>query len=609
MPQSSWRRVATSASDSRNVNSLVVVVLLIFSGLITLPSQSAYASSLQHFDIVRVQNAGIVVDGEPEDWFGIAPVGIDSCCDSRAPGADLKSIRTVADQRNVYFMIEVYDPPPRHDYIVELWTEKMEEVHVHSHEPYPIINFAGDGEEGLGKCEVAIDRVVEFRVPLSVLRNPSQIRVKLVWAWDWDTKTDLDSMDVTSFLSVVPEVSEEEAKTMLKRIELLIDWTKQRNIGRSDGLVVQHAMIQRALEAGNFKEAYQLATDAIANPFMIHVDGDGNDWTGIPSIGMESRAPFKAMYAIADTENTYFMIATSGLSPHVDYSIELSTEEMPAFRVHTVMQGDMNIFDDFSGIGLAQVAVGEVVEFRVPLASVTVCILPDTKAGICLVWSQSEIYLRNACTVSGCVDLTQASDLPGSRFAFGIAVEIPQLEEKASTATDAIRDARSSIQKAETEARTYGLETSRMLLLNATRAFQNGDFDLASTLALQAKEIADAVKPQSYNEAKELLATAGALKSRALTSTFTSSEARTLVQQALELYDSAETAFSRNDFSLARDDAKMAAILFEKAFAAEESYERTEEQMFNCLPVAVLLALATVGVFLFWKKIRRVGSV
>ena len=76
--------------------------------------------------------------------------------------------------------------------------------------------------------------------------------------------------------------------------------------------------------------------------------------------------------------------------------------------------------------------------------------------------------------------------------------------EKALAATVAINNANASIQAALLVGRSKGIENAKALLLNASLAFEKGDYDLAIMFAEQAKEAADlATYPESRREALE----------------------------------------------------------------------------------------------------------
>jgi hypothetical protein len=185
------------------------------------------------------------------------------------------------------------------------------------------------------------------------------------------------------------------------------------------------------------------------------------------------------------------------------------------------------------------------------------------------------------------------------------------------TATSAIERANASMRAALAEGRTEGIDNARSLLLNASSAFQKGDYDAALALAQQAMEVADsATFPEAYYEAKDLLLKAMDLKSRASTSNFTSPDAQSLVQRAESAYGLAVAAFVNSEYVAATHHAKTAVRLFEEAFSAEQNYpatlEATQRQAFNYTIIgavsAVILAVVVACIVRKRSKKRRQRS-
>jgi len=74
--------------------------------------------------------------------------------------------------------------------------------------------------------------------------------------------------------------------------------------------------------------------------------------------------------------------------------------------------------------------------------------------------------------------------------------------ERISLATTAIEEAKASIQRAETEGRTEGLDRAKALLVNSSAALDKGDYAAALAFAKQAKEAADSAVRASKTQTK-----------------------------------------------------------------------------------------------------------
>jgi hypothetical protein len=181
-------------------------------------------------------------------------------------------------------------------------------------------------------------------------------------------------------------------------------------------------------------------------------------------------------------------------------------------------------------------------------------------------------------------------------------------------ATSAIEGANASIGAALAEGRIEGLDRARSLLLNATRAFESGDYHAALAYAQEAKEIADsAAHPQAYYEARELLLKALDLEKRASAEHFTCPEAQQLIQRAKSAYSLAAAAFVKNDYAATTHHAKTAVRLFEEAFSVEQNYPATLEAQqrqtsSHILIGAISALIIVVAVYTLRRKTRRAGT-
>jgi len=180
------------------------------------------------------------------------------------------------------------------------------------------------------------------------------------------------------------------------------------------------------------------------------------------------------------------------------------------------------------------------------------------------------------------------------------------------TTAAAIDRANASIRTALAEGRTESLDNASSLLLNASSAFEKGDYDTALALAQQAKEAADsATYPQAYYEARDLLLKAMDLRSRASAENFTCPEAEQLVRQAESAYSLAATAFVNDDYAAATHHAQTAILLFEEALSVEQNYpaslEAQQRQAFNYALIGVVsgITLAVLAIYTARKRTKK----
>ena len=177
------------------------------------------------------------------------------------------------------------------------------------------------------------------------------------------------------------------------------------------------------------------------------------------------------------------------------------------------------------------------------------------------------------------------------------------------SATLTIDEAKTSIERAANEGRTDGLDKARLLLDDASAAFKRGEYDLARSLAEQARDSARrAVFPKIYHEAKELLAKAQQLRSAVAASTYSSPEAQGLLRQALLACDTAELSFLRKEFNVAADSARSAIALFEKAALAEQRHREAVEaqrQLSNYIVVGSVLCIGLAAAYVLRRRAHQ----
>lgn len=122
-----------------------------------------------------VELIGLNIDGNPNDWDEILPLSTDEKGDNLFENGDLKSIYAVMNNRYLYIMVEIYDEeiekakPP----LIEIDTNLDEErdyklsidkvENIQTHESHSI--------------ESAIDKVIEYRVPLENIDYPIEFNI------------------------------------------------------------------------------------------------------------------------------------------------------------------------------------------------------------------------------------------------------------------------------------------------------------------------------------------------------------------------------------------------------------------------------------------------
>ena len=136
----------------------------------------------------------IKIDGNPDDWKGIPPiatappggVAVD------APGIDLKALYGMRDDQFLYLMVEVYDPPitlqpggilggiyfPRFIFFLNADTEEQYGLGIYL--PYTgqmDVTSMSRSQVFATLYTLAYGNVLELRVPLALLDNPSRLSV------------------------------------------------------------------------------------------------------------------------------------------------------------------------------------------------------------------------------------------------------------------------------------------------------------------------------------------------------------------------------------------------------------------------------------------------
>ncbi|MCG2776340.1 MAG: endo-1,4-beta-xylanase [Desulfobacterales bacterium] len=137
----------------------------------------------------------IKIDGNPGDWKSIQPIATapPGGVQVDAPGIDLKALYGMRDDEYLYLMVEVYDPPitlqpggiiggvsfPQ--FLFDLETGQGRRHHLRTYLPYTgqmdIYNLTGPAQILATLYTIAYGKVLELRVPLALLDNPSRVSV------------------------------------------------------------------------------------------------------------------------------------------------------------------------------------------------------------------------------------------------------------------------------------------------------------------------------------------------------------------------------------------------------------------------------------------------
>jgi pimeloyl-ACP methyl ester carboxylesterase len=138
----------------------------------------------------------IEIDGKGEDWQRYTPVGTDPQGDTTGgPHTDMKAVFVERGPNYAHLMVESYDPPLMKDATIELNLELTDDeqgtwlLHTNINSDGSLfgwIDIDGDGEweEYLISGEtLAWANVMELRIPLQQLRNPTRMRVTFVNFW------------------------------------------------------------------------------------------------------------------------------------------------------------------------------------------------------------------------------------------------------------------------------------------------------------------------------------------------------------------------------------------------------------------------------------------
>lgn len=138
----------------------------------------------------------INIDGEGQDWHLYEPAATDPQGDTiGGPHTDMKAVFAETDSNYAYCMVEAYDPPLLSEATIELNLDLVSadgntwELHTNIHSDgsfHAWVDTNNDGiweEYPISGVLTAWGNVMELRLPLRRIGNPSQVRVTFVNFW------------------------------------------------------------------------------------------------------------------------------------------------------------------------------------------------------------------------------------------------------------------------------------------------------------------------------------------------------------------------------------------------------------------------------------------
>jgi len=151
---------------------------------------------LDPLSIPNVNGLPILIDGEKLDWQPFRPVASDLQGDTTGgPHTDLKGVFSEKDQKYLYFMVEPYDPPLLYGATIELnadlvYTDlRVRRFHFNIHAYSSLLAWVDSDHNGeweeypISGALMAWSEVMELRLPLGSLGQPSEVRVTFVNLW------------------------------------------------------------------------------------------------------------------------------------------------------------------------------------------------------------------------------------------------------------------------------------------------------------------------------------------------------------------------------------------------------------------------------------------
>jgi len=138
-----------------------------------------------------VPSLGLIIDGYEDDWIqrGYQPLAIDKVGDVPDIGEDLKSVFVVNDEENLYFMIRFADKPTTDVCLFfdingdGIWDYS---IRARPEDTFLAKTITPGYHERIAGLNSGYEQVVEFKVPLKLMGNPTEIRVQIA---SWSNKT------------------------------------------------------------------------------------------------------------------------------------------------------------------------------------------------------------------------------------------------------------------------------------------------------------------------------------------------------------------------------------------------------------------------------------
>jgi len=146
---------------------------------------------------------GIVIDGYSDDWASrFAALTIDQAGDVTIKGEDLKALYLANDEENLYFMIQFSDKPEADVVLffdiagLNRTFDGIWDYHVRAsprHGAFLAKTIRSDYHEYITDLKFACDEVMEFKIPLKLMGNPTAVKMQVA-SWSDEKNNMSDKM-------------------------------------------------------------------------------------------------------------------------------------------------------------------------------------------------------------------------------------------------------------------------------------------------------------------------------------------------------------------------------------------------------------------------------